>query len=163
VEIKTRASGRAVDTHGAREQWMCVFVYHVDNQTEPARDRHPLTFTEIYLGKVTVDDFRCNARGELGTARDPACCGHRQAAAELDLPRLITGPHSEFSGEVRRRRASDRVARELEVLRVAFDTETVVATASAPRASSLNPQRSSTTPVPNGSTPRTTRRRNAAA
>lgn len=68
VEIKTtRKAGGAVDTHGAREQWMCVFVYRVDNETEPARDRHSLTFTEIYLGKVTVDDFRRNARGELGT------------------------------------------------------------------------------------------------
>ncbi len=26
-----------------------------------------MVFTEIYLGKVTVDDFRRNARGELGT------------------------------------------------------------------------------------------------
>jgi hypothetical protein len=26
-----------------------------------------MTFTEIYLGKVMVDDFRKNARGELGT------------------------------------------------------------------------------------------------
>ncbi len=46
---------------------MCVFVYQVDNSTEPARDRGPMTFTEIYLGQVTVDDFRRNARGELGT------------------------------------------------------------------------------------------------
>lgn len=28
IEIKTtRKAGGAVDTHGAREQWMCVFVY----------------------------------------------------------------------------------------------------------------------------------------
>ncbi len=68
VEIKTtRKRGGAVDTHGARDQWMCVFVYAVDNQTEPAIDRQPLTFTELYLGQVTVDDFRRNARGELGT------------------------------------------------------------------------------------------------
>lgn len=26
-----------------------------------------MCFTEIYLGQVTVDDFRKNARGELGT------------------------------------------------------------------------------------------------
>ena len=33
VEIKTtRKAGGAVDTHGAREQWMCVFVYEVDSQ-----------------------------------------------------------------------------------------------------------------------------------
>ena len=68
VEIKTtRKKGGAVDTHGARDQWMCVFVYRVDNETEPALDRAPMTFTEVYLGLVTVDDFRRNARGELGT------------------------------------------------------------------------------------------------
>lgn len=68
VEIKTtRKPGGAVDTHGARDQWMCVFVYAVDNSTEPARERRPMTFTEIYLGHVEVDDFRKNARGDLGT------------------------------------------------------------------------------------------------
>jgi hypothetical protein len=68
VEIKTtRKAGGAVDTHGARDQWMCVFVYDVDNATEPARDRVPMTVKEIYLGKVTKDDFRKNQRGELGT------------------------------------------------------------------------------------------------
>ena len=36
IEIKTtRKGGGAVDTHGARDQWMCVFVYEVDNETEP--------------------------------------------------------------------------------------------------------------------------------
>ena len=68
VEIKTtRKAGGAVDTHGARDQWMCVFVYQVDNESEPVAARRPLTFTEVYLGQVTVDDFRKNARGELGT------------------------------------------------------------------------------------------------
>ncbi len=68
VEIKTtKKKGGAVDTHGAREQWMCVFVYRVDNETEPAVDRRPMTFTEVYLCHVTVDDFRRNPRGELGT------------------------------------------------------------------------------------------------
>jgi len=68
IEIKTtRKSGGAVDTHGARNQWMCVFVYNVDNESEPATQRRPLSFTEVYLGKVTVADFRKNARGELGT------------------------------------------------------------------------------------------------
>ena len=46
---------------------MCVFVYETDNETEPAIDRHPMSFTEVYLGQVDVDDFRKNARGELGT------------------------------------------------------------------------------------------------
>jgi hypothetical protein len=68
VEVKTtRKEGGAVDTHGARNQWMCVFVYSVDNETEPARERKPMTFIEVYLGKVSVSDFRKNARGELGT------------------------------------------------------------------------------------------------
>jgi hypothetical protein len=68
VEVKTtRKEGGAVDTHGAHNQWMCVFVYSVDNETEPARERKPMTFIELYLGKVSVADFRKNARGELGT------------------------------------------------------------------------------------------------
>lgn len=68
VEIKTtRKRGGAVDTHGARNQWMCVFVYDIDNESEPAINRTPMTFHEVYLGYVTVEDFRKNARGELGT------------------------------------------------------------------------------------------------
>lgn len=68
VEIKTtRKKGGAVDTHGARDQWMCVFVYGVDNATEPALDRQPMTFTEVYLSHVGVEDFRRNPRSELGT------------------------------------------------------------------------------------------------
>jgi hypothetical protein len=68
VEIKTtRKKGGAVDTHGGRAQWMCVFVYEVDSATEPATDREALRFTEVYLSQVTVADFRKNARGELGT------------------------------------------------------------------------------------------------
>jgi hypothetical protein len=46
---------------------MCVFVYEVDNATEPARNRRPMSFTEVYLGQVTREDFRKNQRGELGT------------------------------------------------------------------------------------------------
>lgn len=68
VEIKTtRKPGGAVDMHGARNQWLCVFVYGVDNRAEPAVDRTAMTFTEIYLGQVLVADFRRNPRGELGT------------------------------------------------------------------------------------------------
>ncbi len=68
VEVKTtRKAGGAVDTLGAREQWMCVFVYTVDTASEPAMDRAPMTFTEVYLGEVTMNDFRKNPRGELGT------------------------------------------------------------------------------------------------
>ncbi len=53
--------------HGARAQWLCVFVYTVDSDSEPACDRLPMRFTEVYLGKVAIDDFRKNNRGELGT------------------------------------------------------------------------------------------------
>ena len=68
VEVKTtRKTGGAVDTHGARNQWMCVFVYTVGAQGDGRADPDPLTFTEVYLGKVSVDDFRKNPRGELGT------------------------------------------------------------------------------------------------
>ena len=68
IEVKTtRNRGGAVDTHGARNQWMCVFVYEVDTAAEPAVDRRPMSFTEVYLGQVTLEDFRRNARGELGT------------------------------------------------------------------------------------------------
>ena len=68
VEVKTtRKAGGAVDTHGARDEWMCVFVYNVDAASEPASKRKPMTFTEVYLARVTVEDFRRNPRGELGT------------------------------------------------------------------------------------------------
>lgn len=68
VEIKsTRKKGGAVDTHGARMQWMCVFVYTVDNVTQPAIDREPMKVTEVDLGHVEVEDFRKNTRSELGT------------------------------------------------------------------------------------------------
>lgn len=68
VEIKsTRKKGGAVDTHGARDQWMCVFVYEVDNITEPAECRAPMRFTEVYLADVVEADFRKNNRGALGT------------------------------------------------------------------------------------------------
>jgi hypothetical protein len=68
IEIKsTRKAGGAVDTHGARDQWMCVFVYSTDHTAEPAQDRSPMKFTEVYLAHVALADFRRNPRGELGT------------------------------------------------------------------------------------------------
>ena len=92
VEVKsTRRKGGAVDTHGAREQWMCVFVYSVDNQTEPAGDRRPMEFREVYLGHVTTDDFRRNGAWGAGHSdRDSPPRGHRPAEGELGLPRLAT-------------------------------------------------------------------------
>ncbi len=81
IKIKTtRKAGGAVDTHGARDQWMGVFVYKVDNETEPATDRKPMSFTEVYLGEVSVPDFRKNARGELGTRTATL---HAQGIAKL--------------------------------------------------------------------------------
>jgi hypothetical protein len=83
IEIKsTRKSGGAVDTHGARDQWMCSFVYRVDCQTEPAHDRAPMAFTEVYLAKVTEADFRDNPRGKLGTRTSTL---HRRGIAKLRL------------------------------------------------------------------------------
>lgn len=68
IEIKsTKNKSAAVDMHGARDQWLCVFVYRIDSITEPATDRRPLDFIGVYLGEVVTSSFRKNARGELGT------------------------------------------------------------------------------------------------
>lgn len=68
IEIKTtRKKGGQVDAHGARDQWLCVFVYEIDQVTEPADQRRATRFTEVYLAQVTVADFRTNDRGALGT------------------------------------------------------------------------------------------------
>src|ERR1700692_3375312 len=68
VEIKTtRKAGGAVDIDGARNQSLAVFVYSFVTTTLSARERKALTFTEIYLGQVTIEDFRRKPRGELGT------------------------------------------------------------------------------------------------
>lgn len=90
VEIKTtRKKGGAVDTHGARDQWMCVFVYDIDSETEPATDRNPMTFTEVYLANVTVNDFRRNPRGELGTRTATL---HRHGVEKLRANWLYRAP-----------------------------------------------------------------------
>ena len=60
-------SGGAVDTHGARDKWMCVFVYRTDHENEPAAALAPMRFTEAYISQVVESDFRKNARGDLGT------------------------------------------------------------------------------------------------
>ena len=68
VEVKTtKKPGGAVDTHGGRNQWMCVFVYEIDSNTQPAINRNALVFREVYLAQVSVEDFRRNERGDLGT------------------------------------------------------------------------------------------------
>ena len=90
VEIKTTLKkGGAVDTHGARDQWFCVFVYKVDTVTEPAADRDPLRFTEVYLAEVTTADFRRNERGELGTRTATL---HAEGVAKLRQKLGLSGP-----------------------------------------------------------------------
>ena len=39
----------------------------LDDMLRPAVNRRPMKFKEVYLAEVTVDDFRKNSRGELGT------------------------------------------------------------------------------------------------
>ena len=53
--------------HGSRLQTICVFVYRVDDATQPVDDRLPMTFREVYIQPVLPEDFRHNARSELGT------------------------------------------------------------------------------------------------
>ena len=69
VEIKsTVKAGGAVDTHGGRDQWMCVFVYQASyDPSKPAHEQEPMRFTETYLAEVVEADFRHNKRGTLGT------------------------------------------------------------------------------------------------
>ena len=57
-----------------------MFDYSVDNDSEPANARRALSFTEVYLGQVQIDDFRKNARGELGTRTATL---HAQGIAKL--------------------------------------------------------------------------------
>jgi hypothetical protein len=59
---------------------MCVFVYNVDDYSEPARDRQAMAFTEVYLASVTIDDFRRNLRSELGTRTAPL---HKDGVTKL--------------------------------------------------------------------------------
>jgi hypothetical protein len=67
VEVKATKGSGAVDAHGARRGWLCVFRYRVDSETEPEIDRGPTVFSEILLAQLEVDDFRRNPRSELGT------------------------------------------------------------------------------------------------
>ena len=86
VEVKsTRKPGGAVDTHGARNQWMCVFVRRIDNATGPAADRAATRFTEIHLAPVIADDCRRNPRGELGTL---TATPHREGIRKLRRNRV---------------------------------------------------------------------------
>jgi len=66
IEIKATKGGPAVDTHGARDAWFCVFRYKVDT-TEPIAESPPTRFIEVLLAQLSREDFRRNPRGELGT------------------------------------------------------------------------------------------------
>jgi len=58
VEVKsTRKRGGAVDLHGPRDHWMCVFVYRADHESEPSSKREPTRFTEVYLAQVNARTF----------------------------------------------------------------------------------------------------------
>lgn len=81
IEIKSTRNRRgSVDTHGARNQWMCVFKYIVDTTTEPAVVRRPMRFSDVYLARVEEADFRRNLRGARGT---PTSSLHREGLAKL--------------------------------------------------------------------------------
>lgn len=98
VEIKsTKKPGGAVDTHGGRKQWMCVFVYETDTLSEPAEQRAPLLFREVYLAEVVPEDFRRNERGDLGTRTSTL---DREGVAKLRDGWLYIDPKS----PVRKRR-----------------------------------------------------------
>jgi hypothetical protein len=91
VEIKsTRNPGGKVDTHGGRDQWLAVFVYQVDSKSEPAAHRQPMTFREVYLGRVEKQQFKVYERGELGTRTSSltaaAMTAFRESWLYLDLP-----------------------------------------------------------------------------
>ena len=60
---KNKGQDGAVDTHGARDQWMCVFVREADlDPAKTAVARQPTVFREVYLGEIVQSDFRENAR-----------------------------------------------------------------------------------------------------
>jgi hypothetical protein len=67
VEVKATKGRGGVDTHGARNAWLCVFRWKMDDATQPVVHRAPTRIVEIVLAELTVDDFRRNPRGELGT------------------------------------------------------------------------------------------------
>ncbi len=62
IEIKVTKRGPAVDMHGSRPGWYCVFQYIVDVETEPIIARAPTRFAHIWLAHLTIADFRRNPR-----------------------------------------------------------------------------------------------------
>jgi hypothetical protein len=68
IEVKSTRGSDAVDTHAPRNEWMCVWVYDVDNDPDKTvYDRDPLTIRRVFLAEVTRADFRFNDRGPNGT------------------------------------------------------------------------------------------------
>lgn len=105
VEIKSTVKrGGAVDTHGARKQWMCVFVYEVDTTTEPASARFPMQFIEVYIAQVDESDFRKNARGELGTRTATLHAGGVRKLRENWVYRAASHAESEAAARASTRR-----------------------------------------------------------
>lgn len=76
----TKKAGGAVDMHGGRPAWYCVFRYQADYETEPIIDRAPTRFTQIWLAQLEAADFRRNLRGALGT---PTSTPHREGVQKL--------------------------------------------------------------------------------
>ncbi len=66
VKVTNKPSG-AVDMHGARPGWYCIFHYVADRVTEPVVARAPTYFANIWLAQLDASHFRKNPRGELGT------------------------------------------------------------------------------------------------
>ena len=65
---------------------MCVFVYAVDTKTEPAREREPMAFTEVYLGPDSIRRFsQKSARRTRNKNRNAPSARHREVAPKLDL------------------------------------------------------------------------------
>ncbi len=79
VKVTNKRSG-AVDMHGARPGWYCIWHYVVDRDTEPAVDRAPTRFETIWLARLDESHFRHNARGPLGTR---TATPHRGGIAHL--------------------------------------------------------------------------------
>lgn len=81
LEVKvTKKRGGAVDMHGPRPAWYCVFRYEADYDTEPAIERRPTRFTHIWIARLSAEDFRKNPRGELGTR---TATPHREGVQKL--------------------------------------------------------------------------------
>ncbi|CAH1696894.1 hypothetical protein CHELA1G11_60050 [Hyphomicrobiales bacterium] len=82
---------------------MCVFVYEVDTETEPASARRPMQFTEVYLAQVEESDFRRNARSTDKGTRTATL--HAQGVAKLRLNWIYK---TESIAQKKRREAKER-------------------------------------------------------